>query len=174
MPTEYDILEQLKKTQARISIFDLINSSVLHRKALQEVLEQVQVALDMPVEDLHVIATAAFIEHVITFSDSELALPERRRAPLNVTISVNNHLVSGVLVDTGALMNICSLSTISTLGVNEASITPINMTIARYDDNKRKAHGKWTTKIGVGPTQVLTQLIVIDMNVLYQIILGWQ
>ena len=92
---------------------------------------------------------------------------ERRKAPLNVTISINNHLVSGVLIDTGTSMNICSLNTIRALGVNEASLTPIDMTIAEYDDSKRKAHGKWTTKIGIGPTQVLTQLIVIDMNVPY-------
>ena len=49
-PVEYDILEQLKKTQARISIFDLINSSAQHQKAVQEVLEKAQVASDMPVE----------------------------------------------------------------------------------------------------------------------------
>ena len=137
-------------------------------------LEKAQVAPDMPVEDLHVIATVAFVEPIITFADSELAPLERRKAPLNVTISINNHLVSGMLIDTGASMNICSLNTIRALGVNEASLTPIDMTIAGYDDSKRKVHRKWTTKIGIGPTQVLTQLIVIDMNVPYQIILGRQ
>ena len=68
-------------------------------------------------------------------------------------------------------MNIFSLNTIRTLGVNEASLTPIDMTIAGYDDNKRKAHDKWTTKIGIRPTQVLTQLIVID--IMFHIRLSW-
>ena len=137
-------------------------------------LEKAQVAPDMPAEELHIIATAAFVEPIITFADSELAPIERRKAPLNVTISINNHLISEVLIDTGASLNICSLNTIRALGVNEASLTPIDMTIARYDDSKGKAHGKWTTKIGIGPAQVLTQLIVIDVIVPYQIIFGRQ
>ena len=136
--------------------------------------EKAQVAPDMPAEELHVIVIAAFVEPIITFADSELTPIERRKAPLNITISINNHLISEVLIDTSALMNICSLNTIRALSVNEASLTPIDMTIAGYDDSKRKAHSKWTTKIRIGPTQVLTQLIVIVMNVPYQIILGRQ
>ena len=54
-------------------------------------LEKAQVAPDIPVEDLHVIATTTFVEPIIAFADSKLAPLERRNAPLNVTISINNH-----------------------------------------------------------------------------------
>ncbi len=38
--SEYDIIEQLRKTPARISLLSLILSSEVHRQALQKVLDQ--------------------------------------------------------------------------------------------------------------------------------------
>ena len=47
---EFDVLELLKKTQAKISIYELIKALEKHRDILMEVLKKAQVLEDMPAE----------------------------------------------------------------------------------------------------------------------------
>ena len=117
---EFDVLEQLRKTQAKISIYELIEASEKHRDILMEVLKKAQVPEDMPTETLAAVAAAVFIEPTLFFTDSELAPLERRILPLSVTIMINDYKLSGVLVDTGATLNVCSLDTFHLIGLKEA------------------------------------------------------
>ena len=117
---EFDILEQLRKTQAKISIYELIKASEKYRDILMEVLKKARVPEDMPVETLTAVAAAIFIKPTLFFTDSELAPPERRTLPLNVTIIVNSYKLSGVLVDTGETLNVCSLDTLRLIGLKES------------------------------------------------------
>ena len=78
-------MEQLRKTQAKILIYELIKASKKHQDILMEVLKKAQVPEDMLVETLVAVAAAVFIEPTLFFTESELAPPERRTLPLNVT-----------------------------------------------------------------------------------------
>ena len=77
-----------------------------------EVLKKAQVPEDMSAETLAAVAAAVFIEPTLFFTDSELAPLERRTLPLSVTIVINDHKLCGVLVDTKATLNVCSLDTL--------------------------------------------------------------
>ena len=66
-----------------------------------EVRKKAQVPEDMPAETLAAVAVAVFIEPTLFLTELELAPLERRTLPLNVTIKINNCILSGVLVDTG-------------------------------------------------------------------------
>ena len=117
---EFDILEHLRKTQAKISIYELIKASEKHGDILMEVLKKAQVPEDMPAETLAAIAAAVFKEPTLFFTDSELAPPERRTLPLSVTVIINSYKLSGVLMDTGATLNVCSLDTLRLIGLKES------------------------------------------------------
>ena len=66
---------------------------------------------------------AGFEQRNIVFRDIELLAPERRSLPLIITVDINNYPLPGVLVDTDASKNVCSLSTLDYLGIEENEIT---------------------------------------------------
>ena len=76
---------------------------------MMDVLNKAQVPEDMPAETLAAVAATVLIEPTLFFTGLELAPLERRTLPLNVTVKINNYKLSGVLVDTGATLNVCSL-----------------------------------------------------------------
>ena len=121
-----------------------------------EVLKKAWVPEDMPAETLVVIAATMFIKPTLFFTDSELAPPERRTLPLNVTVIVNHYKLSGVLVDTGATLNVCSLDTLHLIGLKESQLNLAALTVSGYDNNKEAAQGKINVKIAVGLVEVDT------------------
>ena len=139
-----------------------------------EVLKKAWVPEDMPVETLAAVAATMFIKPTLFFTDSELAPPERRTLPLNVTVIVNHYKLSGVLVDTGATLNVCSLDTLHLIGFKESQLNLAALTVSGYDNNKKAAQGKINVKIAVGPIEVDTELIVVDAPISYRLILGCQ
>ena len=136
---KFDILEQLQKTQAKISIYELIKASKKHRDILMEVLKKAQVPEDMLAKTLAAVASAVFIEPTLFFTDLELAPLERRTLPLSVTVMINNYKLTGVLVDTGATLNVCSLDTLHLIGLQESQLCPVALTVSGYDNNKKMA-----------------------------------
>ena len=108
----------------------------------------------MPAETLTAVAAAVFIEPTLFFTDSELAPPKRRTLPLNVTVIVNSYKLSGVLVDTGATLNVCSRDTLHLIGLKEFQLNPVALTVSGYDNNKKTAQGKINAKIAIGPIEV--------------------
>ena len=137
-----------------------------------EVLKKAQVPEDMPVETLAVVATMVFIKPTLFFIDSELVPLERRTIPLSVTVKINNYKLSSVLVDTGATPNLCSLDTFHLIGLKEAQLCPVALTVSGYDNNKKMAQGKISVKIAIGPIETDTELIVVDAPISYRLILA--
>ncbi|MQL75201.1 hypothetical protein Taro_007563 [Colocasia esculenta] len=77
----------------------------------------------------------------ITFAESELAPPEARRLPLCVTLVINHMAVGAALVDMGASINVCPLSTLRACDLSEGMLRPTPTTIAAYDNSRRSCHG---------------------------------
>ena len=118
-----------------------------------EVLKKAQVLEDISAETLAAAAAAVFIEPTVFFTDSKLAPPERRTLPLSVTIVINNYKLCGVLVHTGATLNVCSLETLQLIRPIESQLCSAALIVSGYDNNKKAALGKITIRVTIGPLQ---------------------
>ena len=101
--SEYSVVEQLKKTPARISLLSLILSSEPHRKALQKVLNEAYVPQDINQEAMeHLVGRIQALNYVY-FTEDELS-PDgtRHNKPLYITVRCKDILIGKVLIDNGS------------------------------------------------------------------------
>ncbi|MQL97690.1 hypothetical protein Taro_030386 [Colocasia esculenta] len=119
--THYDILKHLDHVPAKISILELIKKSKEHQEALRNFLQKVVVNEDMMADKLPSALAMVTRGPAITFAESELAPPEARRLPLCVTLVINHIAVGAALVDTGASINVCPLSTLRACDLSETN-----------------------------------------------------
>ncbi|KAJ1399773.1 G-patch domain [Sesbania bispinosa] len=100
--SEFDVVEQLRKTPARISLLTLILSSEQHRKALQKVLEEAYVKPNVTPENI--VNMVDPLKHVnpITFSYEEvITMPEKSPRALHITLKCVNQVVARIMVKNG-------------------------------------------------------------------------
>jgi len=86
--SKYDVIEQLKKTPARISLLSLMLTSKPHRRALLKMLNEAYVKPDFTLQN--VVGMVDPIKHVnlITFSEEEnIPYPEKSLRALHITLS---------------------------------------------------------------------------------------
>ncbi|MQL86317.1 hypothetical protein Taro_018857, partial [Colocasia esculenta] len=139
--THYNILKHLDHVPAKISILELIKKFKEHQEALRNFLQSVVVNEDMMADKLPSALAMVTRRPAITFTESELAPPEARRLPLCVTLVINHIAVGAALVDTGASINVCPLSTLRACDLSESMLRTTPTTIAAYDNSRRSCHG---------------------------------
>ncbi|MQL77350.1 hypothetical protein Taro_009750 [Colocasia esculenta] len=108
----------------------------------------------------------------IIFAEGELASPEARRLPLCITLVINHVAVGAALVDTGASINVCPLSTLRACDLSEGMLRPTPTTIAAYDNSRRSCHGMVTVQAELGPLAVTVDFYVLDIDPMFRAILG--
>lgn len=70
--SEYDVVEQLKKTPAHINILSLLLTSDKHRDALLSILKEAHVPNDISPDALQNMVGIVMSPNVISFSDDEI------------------------------------------------------------------------------------------------------
>ncbi|MQL70849.1 hypothetical protein Taro_003153 [Colocasia esculenta] len=108
----------------------------------------------------------------IIFAESELAPPEARRLPLCVTLVINHVAVGAALVDTGASINVCPLSTLRACDLSEGMLRLTPTTIAAYDNSRRSCHGMVTVQAELGPLAITVDFYILDIDPMFKAILG--
>ncbi|XP_017972264.1 PREDICTED: uncharacterized protein LOC108661074 [Theobroma cacao] len=123
--SEYNVVEQLTKTPARISLLSLLLNSEAHRNALLKVLNQAYVAQDISVEKLdHIVG------NFIAFNDEEIPSGGRgSNKALHITIKCKDHAVPRVLVDNGLALNVMPRSTLTKLPVDVSYMRTSRMVV---------------------------------------------
>ncbi|KAJ9134943.1 hypothetical protein P3X46_032179, partial [Hevea brasiliensis] len=105
--SEYDVVEQLRKTHARISLLSLILSSEVHRQALQRILDQAFVNLDITPGQFEKIVGQIQASSFVTFSEDEIdPAGLRHTKALHVTVKCKGCIVAKVLIDNGSALNV--------------------------------------------------------------------
>ncbi|KAJ9135084.1 hypothetical protein P3X46_032303 [Hevea brasiliensis] len=100
--SEYDVVEQLRKTPARISLLSLILSSEVHRQALQRILDQAFVNPDITPGQFEKIVGQIQASSFVTFSEDEIdPAGLRHTKALHVTVKCKGCIVAKVLIDNG-------------------------------------------------------------------------
>ncbi|EOY19365.1 Gag-pro-like protein [Theobroma cacao] len=115
----YNVVEQLNRLPARISLLSLLLSSEPHRNSLMRILNQACVDHDILVENLDYIIENILVGNIISFSDEEI--PSRGRGnykALHITIKCKSCTVAKVLLDNGSSLNVMPMRTLARLPID--------------------------------------------------------
>ena len=93
--SDYDIVEQLRRTTARISL--LSQSSEIHRNAIQKILNETYVS---PCTSVDAFATLVNQIKSITFTEDEISpIDQLHPRALHITVKTREFTVATVLID---------------------------------------------------------------------------
>ncbi|XP_077246055.1 uncharacterized protein LOC143885899 [Tasmannia lanceolata] len=146
-----NLLNQLKKTQANVSIWGLLMASPKHRQVVLHELNSSQVSVEITPDELVSLVAATRVSQDLSFTDEDLP-PEGRDhvRPLRITIICNKKRVPEVLIDNGSALNVCPLSTATTLGFGPEDFIPSEQGILAYDGTRRGVIGTLATEVEIG------------------------
>ncbi|XP_075110711.1 uncharacterized protein LOC142181590 [Nicotiana tabacum] len=170
---DYSIVEQLRKTPAQISLLSLLIHSDEHRQALMKILNEAHVPDKISVNHLEKIANKIFEANRVTFSDDELPVEgiEHNKA-LYLTLKCENSMVTRVLVDNGSSANICPLSTLSKLKIEDERIHKNSICVRGFDDGGKDSVGDIVLELTIGPVEFTMEFQVLDIAVSCNLLLG--
>ncbi|XP_019265514.1 PREDICTED: uncharacterized protein LOC109243077 [Nicotiana attenuata] len=170
---DYSIVEQLKKTPAQISLLSLLIHSDEHRRALMKILNEAHIPDKISLNHLEKIANKIFEVNKVTFSDDELPVEvtEHNRA-LYLIVKCEDSVVTRVLVDNGSSANICPLSTLSKLKVDDDRIHKNSVCVRGFDGGGKDSVGDIILELTIGPVEFTMEFQVIDVAVSYNLLLG--
>ncbi|GLJ14817.1 hypothetical protein SUGI_0240950 [Cryptomeria japonica] len=171
---EYDLVEQLGKTSTLIYILELLRISPTHKAILDKILRDTVVPTDLNVDQFQAMVGYLSIPHSITFTKADDAsISQPHNAPLHIEAFIHKHRIKQVLINGGAGLNICTLSTIKQLGYSEKAMNSSNkITIKAYDDEEHSSKGTITLPLRVGPVTKDVVCQVLDLDLTYNILLG--
>ena len=110
--SEYNVVEQLHKQLARISVLALLLSFEAHRSALMKVLNETYIANDISVNKLDRLVNNISADNFIFFNDDEIPSGGRGSTKaLHITTRCKGYTLPRVLIDNGSALNVLPLST---------------------------------------------------------------
>ncbi|XP_017648059.2 uncharacterized protein LOC108488281 [Gossypium arboreum] len=157
--SEYNIVEQLNKQPAQISVLSLLLNSEPHRNTLLKVLNQAYVASNISVEKL----------------DSDDEIPPNGRGSikaLHITTRCKGYIIPNVLIDNGSALNVMPLATLSRILIDLSYLRPCHSTVRAFDGTRREVTGKIEILLEVGPYIYDIEFQVMDITPSYNCLLG--
>ncbi|XP_075098019.1 uncharacterized protein LOC142175335 [Nicotiana tabacum] len=170
---DYSIIDQLRKTPAQISLLSLLLHSEEHRRVLIKTLNEAYVSEKTTVNHLEKMAERFFEVNRITFSDDDL--PEEgagHNRALHLMVKCEGHYVKGVMIDGGSSVDVCPLSTLQQLNIDNNRIRTSNVSIRAFDGSKRDTIGEIELTMTIGPVDFNIVFQVLDMETSYNFLLG--
>ncbi|XP_042489871.1 uncharacterized protein LOC122069852 [Macadamia integrifolia] len=170
---ENQVLRQLQKTQANISIWGLLMASPTHREAMLKSLASIQVPIGTDSAQLASLVGVAYAMNSLMFADANLPLEgSNHTRALHITIDCRGCRIPQVLVDNGSALNVFPLRTFKHLGFDEAEMKPSSQCVRAYDNTRRSVLGIFTVVIVVRPAEFEVDFQVIDIPASFNMILG--
>ncbi|XP_070013547.1 uncharacterized protein [Nicotiana sylvestris] len=162
---DYSIVEQLRKTPAQISLLSLLMNSDEHRRALMKILNKSHVPDKISVNHLEKIANKIFKVNMVTFSDDELPVEgtEHNKA-LYLTGKCEDSAVTRVLVDHVSSANICPLSTLNKLKVDDERIHKNNICVRGFDGGEKDSVGDIVLELTIGPVEFTMEFQMVKFE----------
>ncbi|XP_070023315.1 uncharacterized protein [Nicotiana sylvestris] len=138
-----------------------------------KILKEAHVPDKITVNHLEKISNKIFESNRITFSDDDLPLEgtEHNRA-LYLTVKCEDSMVTRVLVDNGSNANICPLSTLNKLKVDDKRIHKNNICVRGFDGGGKDSVGVIMLELTIGPVEFTMEFQVLDVVVSYNLLLG--
>ena len=109
----------------------------------------------------------------ITFSDEDMEIryPDHKR-PLYLATSINQIPIKRALVDTGASVNLISLSTLQAAKISKRKIQGCPMEVIGFGERGKYTAGHTQLWLKVGPIVSLARFHVVKTKVSYHVLLG--
>ncbi|KAK8571500.1 hypothetical protein V6N12_027587 [Hibiscus sabdariffa] len=150
--SEYNVVEQLHKLHARISVLALLLSSESHRNALLKVLNETFVPKDISVNKLDKLANNINADNFIYFNDDEIPPNGRGTAKaLHITTRCKGYTLPGVLIDNGSALNVLPLSTLNRLPVDSSHMKTCHNLVRAFDGTERSVMGRIEIPLQICP-----------------------
>ncbi|KAJ9147619.1 hypothetical protein P3X46_029756 [Hevea brasiliensis] len=171
--SEYDVVEQLRKTPARISLLSLILSLEVHRQALQRVLDQAFVNPDITPGQFEKIVGQIHASSFVTFSEDEIdPAGLRHTKALHVTVKCKGCIVAKVLIDNGSALNVRPSATLARLPVDQSDIRQRAMVVRAFNGTRREVLGDIDLPLQIGACTFNVTFQVMNIEPAYTMLLG--
>lgn len=171
--SEYNVVEQLNRMPARISLLSLLLSSEPHRNSLMKILNQAYVDHDISVENLDYIVGNISVGNIISFSDEEIPSGGRGNyKALHITTKCKGCTVAKVLLDNGSSLNVMPMRTLARLPINMSYMRKSQMIVRAFDGTRREVVGDIEIPVEIGPCTFTIEFQVMDIAPSYNYLLG--
>ncbi|EOY03805.1 Uncharacterized protein TCM_018989 [Theobroma cacao] len=171
--SEYNVVEQLNRLPARISLLSLLLSSEPHRNSLMKILNQAYVDHDISVENLDYIVGNILVGNIISFSDEEIPSGGRGNyKALHITTKCKGCTVAKVLLDNGSSLNVMPMRTLARLPINMSYMRKSQMIVRAFDGTRREVVGDIEIPVEIGPCTFTIEFQVMDIAPSYNYFLG--
>lgn len=60
-------------------------------------------------------------------------------------------IVAKVLIDNGSALNVCPMTTLDKLGIDQSSVRPSNMIIRVFDETRKEVYREIDLSVEIGP-----------------------
>ena len=169
---EDEVLKQLQKTQANISLWGLLMASYKHRKNLVNLLNQIQVPTTTTSQDLNAMIGSTNRELTISYFDKDLTKKGKNHNDLlHIIVDSMGKRIPKVLIDDGSALNVCPLKTTSCLGLNIEDFVPTDQHVRAYNNSRREVLGTITLELTIGPMVKKVDFQVLNIALCFNMLL---
>ena len=170
---EDEVLKQLQKTQANISLWVLLMASYKHRQNLVDLLNQIQVPKITTSQDLNSMIGSINKELTISHSDKDLIKKcKHHNNPLHITVDSIRKRIPMVLIDDGSALNVCPLKIASCLGLSIEDFVPTDQHVRAFDNSRREVLGTITLELAIGSMVKKVNFQVLNITSCFNMLLG--
>ncbi|XP_057969566.1 uncharacterized protein LOC131158698 [Malania oleifera] len=171
--SEYNIIDQLKKMPAHISVLSLLLSSEAHREALLKALNQAYIPQDISIDNFNHVIGGLTATNYITFADEEIPVEgQGHNQALHVSAKCRDHMIARVLIDNGSSLNVMPMTTLQKLPVDPSYIRQNNLTVRAFDGTRRESVGSIEIPVQIGPVTFDITFQVMAITPSYSCLLG--
>ncbi|XP_048136605.1 uncharacterized protein LOC125315489 [Rhodamnia argentea] len=171
--SEYNIVDQLRKLPAKVSLLELLRSSEKHRDSLMKMLGQIHVPENIDRDRLENFVGAILLKDRVTFADDEIPAEGRgHNKALHITVKHKQTYIARVVIDNGSALNICPLATPNRPGVDLAGMQVAKTSVRSFDGMKKNVMGQINLEIQIGPSLFDVLFQVLDIPSAFNLLLG--
>ncbi|XP_039162793.1 uncharacterized protein LOC120290562 [Eucalyptus grandis] len=171
--SEYNVVDQLRKMPAQISLLELLMTSLVHQKSLMKALSEIRVPEIVDADKLEEFVGSVLLKDLIAFSDEEFPLEDRgHNKALYISVKYKSSHMSRVLIDNGSALNICPLATLHCFKVDLSRIHAAKTLVRAFDGTKKVMIGKIHLDVQIGPVVFNIPFQVLDIPTTFNFLLG--
>ena len=154
-------------------MLSLILTSEAYRYAFLKVLNESHVSDGISADKFADIMGNVSAFNIISFSDEEMG-PEGtgHNKALHLIVKSTGMTLSQVLVDNGSAVNVCPVSTIKRMDIDQERVLRSNTVIQAFDGSRKETIGVMHLPIKIEPYMFQVTFEVLDILTAYNMLLG--
>ncbi|RDY11603.1 hypothetical protein CR513_03703, partial [Mucuna pruriens] len=170
--SEYEMLDQLHKTLARVSLVSLLINSEGHHNLLLKVLNDAHVAQDIMPEKFEGIINNITASRHLSFFEDEIPTEGRsHNQPLHIVVKCDIYMIARVLIDNGSSLNVMPKATLDKLYSIGFTLKINSVVVKAFNGSKWEVMGEITLPICIGPMTFDITFQVMDIQPVYSCLL---